>query len=292
MPTHNRHDERAAWLMLTPFLLFFALFVLYPVVMTVYYSFTSFDMTAPAKWVGLKNYQRLLRDTVFHRAFINTVIYAVTGTACLSVLGFLTAAALNRAVRSVKWIRTLMIFPYATSMTAVSMIWLMIYDPTTGFLNKLLRALSLPTRQWLFDTGLALGALIFVHVWKNIGYCMLIYLAGMQAVPQELYEAATVDGASEWQKLRRVTLPSIGPVAFFVMVTTMIEAFKTFTQVHVMTGGDPLYATTTIVHQIYQRGFTEFKMGYASAMAVALLACVALFTLLNSLWGRGKGGVA
>ena len=291
MPTYNRHDERAAWLMLAPFLLFFALFVLYPVVMTLYYSFTSFDMTAPAKWVGLKNYQRLLRDAVFQRAFVNTVIYAVISTVSLSALGFLTAAALNRAVRSVKWIRTLMIFPYATSMTAVSMIWLMIYDPTTGFLNKALRALSLPTRQWLFDTGLALGALIFVHVWKNIGYCMLIYLAGMQAVPGELYEAATVDGASEWQKLRRITLPSIRPVAFFVMVTTLIEAFKTFTQVHVMTGGDPLYATTTIVHQIYQRGFTEFKMGYASAMAVVLLVCVALFTLLNTLLGgRGEGG--
>ena len=147
MPTYNRHDERAAWLMLAPFLLFFALFVLYPVVMTLYYSFTSFDMTAPAKWVGLKNYQRLLRDAVFQRAFVNTVIYAVVSTVSLSALGFLTAAALNRAVRSVKWIRTLMIFPYATSMTAVSMIWLMIYDPTTGFLNNSLWFVVLPTRQ-------------------------------------------------------------------------------------------------------------------------------------------------
>ena len=179
-----------------------------------------------------------------------------------------------------------MIFPYATSMAAVSMIWLMIYDPTTGFLNKALRAVGLPTRQWLFDTSLALGCLIAVHIWKNIGYCMLIYLAGMQSVPEELYEAATVDGVSEWKKLTRITLPAIRPVAFFVMVTTMIEAFKTFTQVHVMTNGDPLQSTTTIVHQIYLRGFSEFKMGYASAMAVVLLVCVALFTLLNSRLGQ------
>ena len=278
---YNRRDTRTAWLMLAPFLVFFALFVLYPLVMTVVYSFTSYNMTQPMKWAGLKNYQKLLRDAVFHKAFVNTVVYALTSTAALSALGFLTAAALNRAKRAVTWIRTLMVFPYATSMTAVSMIWLMIYDPTTGFLNKGLRLLGLATRQWLFDTGLALGCLIFVHVWKNIGYCMIIYLAGMQSVPPELYEAATVDGASEWQKLKSVTLPGIRPIAFFVMVTAMIEAFKTFTQVHVMTGGDPLYATTTIVHQIYQRGFTEFKMGYASAMAVVLLVCVAAFTALN-----------
>ena len=284
--TYNKRDERAAWLMLTPFLLFFALFVIYPLANTVYLSFTSYNMTQPAAWVGLKNYQRLLRDTTFHKAFWNTVIYALVSTVCLSALGFLTAAALNRAAKSVKWIRTLMIFPYATSMAAVSMIWLMIYDPTTGFLNKALRAVGLPTRQWLFDTSLALGCLIAVHIWKNIGYCMLIYLAGMQSVPEELYEAATVDGASEWKKLTRITLPAIRPVAFFVMVTTMIEAFKTFTQVHVMTNGDPLQSTTTIVHQIYLRGFSEFKMGYASAMAVVLLVCVALFTLLNSRLGQ------
>ena len=284
--TTNKRDERAAWLMLTPFLLFFALFVIYPLANTVYLSFTSYNMTQPAAWIGLKNYQRLLRDTTFHKAFWNTVIYALVSTVCLSALGFLTAAALNRAAKSIKWIRTLMIFPYATSMAAVSMIWLMIYDPTTGFLNKALRAVGLPTRQWLFDTSLALGCLIAVHIWKNIGYCMLIYLAGMQSVPEELYEAATVDGASEWKKLTRITLPAIRPVAFFVMVTTMIEAFKTFTQVHVMTNGDPLQSTTTIVHQIYLRGFSEFKMGYASAMAVVLLVCVALFTLLNSRLGQ------
>ncbi|MBO4297487.1 MAG: sugar ABC transporter permease, partial [Clostridia bacterium] len=119
---------------------------------------------------------------------------------------------------------------------------------------------------------------------------MLIYLAGMQSVPQELYEAATVDGASEWRKLTSVTLPTIRPVAFFVITTAMLEAFKTFTQVKVMTGGDPLYATTTIVHQIYQRGFTEFKMGYASSMAVVLLVCVMAFTALNSAVNRARSG--
>ena len=290
MESYTRRDTRAAWLMLAPFLIFFALFVIYPLAMTIYYSFTNYNMSNEPGLVGLKNYQRLLKDTVFHKAFLNTTIYALVSTAALAVLGFLTAAALNRATRAVKWIRMLMIFPYATSWAAVSMIWLMMYDPTTGFINKLLRVFSLPTHQWLFDESLALGCLIFVHVWKNIGYCMLIYLAGMQSVQQELYEAATVDGASEWRKLTSVTLPTIRPVAFFVITTAMLEAFKTFTQVKVMTGGDPLYATTTIVHQIYQRGFTEFKMGYASSMAVVLLVCVMAFTALNSAVNRARSG--
>ena len=290
MESFNRRDTRAAWLMLAPFLAFFVLFVLYPLAMTLYYSFTNYNMTAAPVWIGLKNYRRLLRDDVFHKAFANTVVYALVSTAALAVLGFVTAAALNRAARAVKWVRMLMIFPYATSWAAVSMIWLMMYDPTSGFLNKLLRFFSLPAQRWLFDESLALGCLIFVHIWKNIGYCMLIYLAGMQTVPEEMYEAATVDGASGWRKLWNITLPSIRPVAFFVVVTTMLEAFKTFTQVKVMTGGDPLYATATIVHQIYQRGFTEFKMGYASAMAVILLVCVAAFTAANSAVNRAGGG--
>ncbi len=286
MTRYTRRDTRTAWLMLAPFLIFFALFVVYPLVMTVYYSFTNYKLTTDADFVGLKNYQRLLKDQIFHKALRNTTIYALVSTVSLTVLGFLTAAALNKTTRGVKWIRMLMIFPYATSMAAVSMIWLMMYDPTTGFINKALRLMNLPTHQWLFDESLALGSLIFVHIWKNIGYCMLIYLAGMQSVAPELYEAATVDGASEFRKMISITLPTVRPVTFFVVTTTMLESFKTFAQVQVMTGGDPLYSTTTIVHQIYQRGFTEFRMGYASAMAVVLLLIVLACTVANSLINR------
>ncbi len=286
MTGYNRRDTRAAWLMLTPFLIFFALFVVYPLIMTVVYSFTNFKLTADADFVGLKNYLRLPKDEAFMKALRNTTVYALVSTVSLTALGFLTAAALNRTARGVRWIRMLMIFPYATSMAAVAMIWLMMYDPTTGFINKTLRLFGLPARQWLFDESLALGSLIFVHIWKNIGYCMLIYLAGMQAVPTELYEAATVDGASDFRKLVSITLPMVRPVSFFVLTTTMLESFKTFAQVQIMTDGGPLYSTTTIVHQIYRRGFTEFRMGYASAMAVVLLAVVLIFTAINSLVNR------
>ena len=275
-----RSDTRAAWLMLAPFLLFFVLFVLYPMIVNLYYSFTGYDLNK-AEWVGLKNYLRLPKDKAFMAALKNTSIYALFGVLGLTVLGFLTAAVLNSKIRGLRIIRTLMIFPYATSMTAVAMIWLMLLDPTSGLINKLLRFLNLPGRQWLFDVSTALPSLIIVHIWKNIGYCMLIYLSGMQSIPEEIYEAATVDGASDAQKMLHITIPMVRPVTFFVLITTMIESFKTFDQVQLMTGGDPLYSTTTLVHQIYQRGFTEFRMGYAAAMSVILLAIMLAITLLN-----------
>lgn len=277
---YDTSDTRAAWVMLAPFLIFFVLFVLYPIAVNIYYSFTNYDLNS-ADWVGLKNYRRLWKDKAFVAALKNTSIYAFFGVIGLTALGFLTAAVLNNRIRGLRVIRMLMIFPYATSMTAVAMIWLMLLDPTTGLINKLFRLLGMTGVDWLFNTMTALPCLIIVHIWKNIGYCMLIYLSGMQSIPEDIYEAATVDGASEGQKMLHITIPMVRPVTFFVLINTMIESFKTFEQVKLMTGGDPLYSTTTIVHQIYQRGFTEFRMGYAAAMSVVLLAIMLVITLLN-----------
>lgn len=282
---YNRRDTLSAWLMLTPFLIFFLLFVVYPIVMNIFYSFTNYNLDQ-ADWVGLKNYQRLLKDKAFIAALKNTTVYAFFSVVALTTLGFLTAFALNQKLHGLRLIRMLMIFPYATSMTAVSMIWLMLLDPTSGLVNKVLRALGMTGVEWLFNVKTALPCLIVVNIWKNIGYCMLIYLAGMQSIPNEIYEAATVDGASEWSKLVHVTVPMVRPVGFFVLINTMLESFKTFDQVKLMTGGDPLYSTTTIVHQIYQRGFTEFRMGYAAAMSVVLLLIVLTVTLINYRFGN------
>lgn len=280
MQKANRKDNIAAYLMLTPFFVFFLLFVIYPAFQNIFFSFTDYNLDT-ASWVGLKNFLRLFDDTTFHKAFKNTCVYACVSVFALTFLGFLAAALLNKGIRGAKWLRLLLIFPYATSMAAVSMIWLMMYDPNNGFINKALNYFSIHGREWLFDPKLALGCLIFVNIWKNIGYCMLIYLAGINSIPEELYEAATVDGAGEATRLFKITLPLVKPVAFFVLVTTMVDAFKTFEQVQIMTRGDPLYATTTIVHQIYVYGFNEFKMGYASSMSVVLLLIVMLLTYIN-----------
>ncbi|MBQ4157471.1 MAG: sugar ABC transporter permease [Clostridia bacterium] len=280
MHGYKKRDTLSAIGMLAPVMVFFLLFIIYPALKNVWYSFTNYNLNVDT-WIGIKNYTRLLEDTTFIKAFKNTCIYAFVSVLSLTTLGFLAAALLSKGFRGVKWLRMLLIFPYATSMAAVSMIWLMMYDPNNGFINKALRAIGLMGEKWLFDESLALGCLIFVNIWKNIGYCMLIYLAGINSIPEELYEAATVDGAGEATRLFRITLPMVRPVAFFVLITTMVDAFKTFEQVQIMTRGDPLYATTTIVHQIYQYGFNEFRMGYAAAMAVVLLAIVMILTLIN-----------
>lgn len=266
--------------MLLPFMLFFALFVLYPTGVNLYLSFTDYNLNT-ATWTGLRNFERLLRDPIFGKACLNTGVYALVSVAFLTSLGLAVAVMLNRSTRAVKGLRVLFLYPYATSMTAVSMIWLMLLDPNHGFVNKALRSIGLSGWQWLFDADLALGCLIFINIWKNLGYCMLIYLAGINSIPQELYEAATVDGAGELRRFFSITVPMIRPVAFFVLITTMVEGFKTFEQVQVMTRGDPMNATTTIVHQIYMYGFNDFKMGYASAMAVVLLLIVLALTLIN-----------
>ena len=257
-------------------------FVAYPMAMTLWYALTDYNLTT-ARFVGLRNFERLTRDPVFHRAFGNTCVYALISVGSLLVLGLLTAAFLNRSFAGVKWLRMLMLYPYATSMTAVSMIFLMLFDVNNGVFNKMLRAMGAQPSEWLFDARIALLCLIAVSVWKNIGYCMLIYLSGMQTIPEELYEAATVDGAGELSRLFHITLPQLRPVTVFVLITTLVDAFKTFEQVQIMTRGDPMHATSTLVHQIYYNGFSEFRMGYASAMAVVLLVVVLTFSYVG-LW--------
>ena len=278
----KNRDNLAAYLMLSPFLLFFALFVLYPLIKNFYYSFTNYNLGNKTDWVGLKNYKELFSDYWFVEAMKNTAVYAVFSVIFLTVLGLFISVLLNSRSKLVKVARTAMIIPYATSMVAVSMIWLYLLDPTTGYINKLLVELGVSNPpNWLGELDLALPSLIFINVWKNLGYCMIIYLAGLQNIPPELYEAATVDGAGFLQKHLKITLPQIAPVTFFVFVNNCIEAFKTFEQVQIMTQGGPVTATTTVVHQIYLRAFNDFRMGYAAAMSVVLFLVILVVTLLN-----------
>lgn len=277
-----QRDRVAAYGMLAPFLLFFVLFVLYPLLKNLYYSFTNYNLGNKTKWIGLSNYRELFTDYWFLESLRNTAVYALFSVIFLTVLGLFISVLLNQRSRLVKIARTAMIIPYATSMVAVSMIWLYLLDPTTGYVSKLLVALGVGSPPlWLDDPSLALPSLIGINIWKNLGYCMIIYLAGLQGIPPELYEAATVDGAGFLQKHWKITLPQIAPVTFFVFVNNCIEAFKTFEQVQIMTQGGPVTATTTVVYQIYVRAFNDFRMGYAAAMSVVLFVIIFAVTMLN-----------
>ncbi len=281
-------DDIEAYIMIAPFFIFFILFIMVPIVANFVNSFTNYDLGKTKDFIGLDNYIKLFKDEDFQRSFWNTLIYAAFSVFPLMILGFTAAVAVNGRSKVFYLVRALYIFPYVTSMVAVSMVWLYMYEPTTGIFNKILIALGLQPLNWLFDEHLALPCLIIMNIWKNIGYVMIIYLAGLQSIPPSLYEAGKVDGASEFAMLLKITIPMVWPISFFIFVTTCIESFKTFEQVRIMTGGGPINSTTTIVHQIYMRAFSEYKMGYASAMSIVLLIIIFGITLLNMRIGEGK----
>lgn len=274
------HDARAGLLLILPFFIFFSIFVLYPLVQNVLTSLTNENLTT-REFIGLDNYRRLLKDRSFLRSVRNTLVYAAFSIVPLMILGFIAALCVDGTGRFKTAGRTVIIFPYVLSMVSVSMIWLYLFDPGSGLFNKGLSLLGLPGSDWLFDEHLALFCLILVNIWKNSGYVMIIDLAALQGVPQNLYEAAHMDGAGHFARIRHITLPAIRPVSYFLLTTLSIECFKTFDQVRIMTNGGPVDATTTLTHQIYMRAFSEFKMGYASAISVVLLLMVLAMTFLN-----------
>jgi len=280
----RRGDGKAAFWMLAPFALFFTAFVIYPLITNFYYSVTNYRLGhgGGVDFVGLNNYTRLFRDSDFLISMRNTFIYAFFSVVLLTVAGLFFALACNRRGRIIKTARGVFIAPYAISFVAASLIWLMLLDPGLGAVNKILVAFGVnQPPSWLFDANLALPSLIAINVWKNAGYVMLLFLAGLQSVPLELYDAAKIDGAGLIQKIRNVTIPSISPITIFVLVTVCIESFKTFEQVKIMTGGGPMLRTSTVVYQIYVRAFEDFQMGYAATQSIALLFIVLLVTLAN-----------
>jgi ABC-type sugar transport system permease subunit len=266
--------------MITPFYIFFGVFVIIPIISNICLSFTNYDLNQMS-FIGFQNYQNLISDKFFWISLKNTAIYSFFTLICTMSLGLLLAVFLNRKLRGLKFFRTCFYLPYVTSMVAVSMIWLWMYEPSHGIFNQLLKLVGLRGHEWLYDVKTALGSIIVMAVWKYTGYYMVVFLAGLQGIPEYLYEAARVDGANGFQKFWKITLPMLTPVTFFLMVTGIINNFNVFEQVIVMTNGGPMNATTTIVHQIYSRAFFDFLMGYAASISVVLLMIVLVLTTLN-----------
>ncbi len=281
-----QRTEKVGYLLLLPFYVFYFFFILVPVIAALFLSFTNYDFYKTMNWVGLKNYINIFGDDVFVKSVWNTLRYGILTIIPQMVIGLAVAIALNGNIAFKKFSRSAFYIPFIFSMVAVSMIWMWIYDPSYGFLNKLLVSLGLAPKQWLFDARYALNAITVMSVWKVIGYNMVVYLAGLQSIPGYLYEAALVDGAGAWKRFVKITFPMLSPTTFFLFVTACINTFKVFEQVNVMTNGGPMDSTTTIVHQIYNKAFIEFKMGYASSMSIVMLIIIALITLANMKYGN------
>jgi multiple sugar transport system permease protein len=283
-----RREERAAYLFLTPGLLLFFIFTVLPVGAALYLSFCRYDVIHAPAWLGMRNYARIWADLtnggIFSQSLRNTAQYAL-GTIPLGMaLALGLALLLNAGLKGMGLYRTTYYLPVVTSMVAVAMVWMWIYDPSYGLLNDLLTKLSggrFTPQTWLGNPNQAMAAIVAMSIWKGLGYTMVIYLAGLQGIPEHLYEAATIDGAGAWQRFRSITWPLLKPTTAFILVISVIGASQVFAQVYVMTNGGPNNSPTTIVHQIFENAFKYMKMGYASAMAFVLFGLIFLLSLIT-----------
>jgi len=269
-----RAQARAGRLFVLPALVLLGAFFVLPVVAGLLLSLTDFDLYAiadpgTARFVGLGNFATVLADPAFWRAFTNTLPFVVVGVP-LSLVVSLAAALLldHRRARLRGLFRTVYFVPVVTTLVSVAIVWRYLYHPHYGLLNHALGLVGLGPVDWLGDPRFAMPAIIILAVWKNFGYNMLIFLAGLQTIPDELYEAASIDGAGAWRRFRHITLPGLAPTALFVGVTTLIGFFQLFAEPYVMTQGGPLGATRSLVLVMYEEGFRWWRMGIASTGAV------------------------
>lgn len=271
-----------AYLFVAPVLLVFGLFRVWPSLQTLYFSFFKVELLrGRLTFIGLQNFADLWADEIFRGAALNTLIYAVAIVPIAAGIGLALAVLFNEEFRGRELLKALYFAPMVTSTVAAAVVWWWLYNPQFGLFNVLLRLLHLPTSSWLLSSTMAMPAIILFSVWKTVGYNMVIYLAGLQAIPQEYYEAATIDGAGAYQRFRRITLPLLAPVTAFILIYNGIFAFQVFDQVYVLTAGGPANSTNVMVLELYKQAFQRYRFGYAAAEAMVLFLFILGITALQ-----------
>lgn len=278
----RRRRTLIGWSFILPNFAGFAVLTLGPVIAAFALSFMDWDAFSTPEWTGLKNFSRLLNDESTKIALRNTAFYAL-GHVPLTMLAALgLALLLNGKIAGARFFRAAAFFPYITSMVAVAVVWNMLFHPEFGPVNQFLQLIGIADPPgWTTSTTWAMPAIIITSVWRDMGYYMVLFLAGLQAIPPEHYEAAKIDGASRWQRLRYVTLPGLRPVTFLVLVLLTVQSFKVFDLIVVMTDGGPGRATLVLSQQIYRQGIIEGEFGYASAISLVLFLLVLVLTLVQ-----------
>ena len=281
--TLSRREALAAYLFLSPAILLFLVFIVGPLLGALALSLFQWDLLTPARFVGLDNFQRLPRDPTARAAVVNTFVFTFWSVVLHIGLGLLLAVAVSRGMPAALryFLRTAYFFPLLVSWAAVALIWAYILDPNFGFITYYLGRLGLPAPIFLIDPEWAMPAVIAVDLWRTIGFTFIILLAGLQAIPSHLYEAAAVDGAGAVRRFWNVTIPMLSPTLFFATVITFIGAFQIFEPMYIMTAGGPGDRTLSIVMHIYETGFRAFEMGYASALALVVFLVIMVVTLLQ-----------
>lgn len=285
--THKRRPSQAArqealtgLLFVLPAFIGFVLFYLYPAIRGLMISFTDWNMLSAPTVVWFQNYREVFQDEKFWSALWITFKYVLVNIPIQTVLGILLAVAMDRVVKSTV-IRGLLILPYLLSNVLVALVFLWLLDPSLGIVNAALQALGFPKQDFFASTDQALASVAFVNIWRHAGFTALLFYAGLQSIPRSVYEAAKIDGASENQMFRKITLPLLRPVTVFVVVTSIIGAFQIFDTVAVATKGGPADSTKVLVYYIYENAFAFFKMGYATAMSMVLFLIILVLTVLQ-----------
>jgi len=274
-------ERKWAWLFLAPTLIGLAVLSAGPILATLGISLTSWDLLTPPRFNGLDNFSHLAADHRFWVALRNTVFYTVVSVPLGMAVALAIALGLNQAIRGIAWIRTMYFLPLVTSTVAVGLVWIWIYAPQGGLLNELLRTFGIPPQRWITDPIWAMPSIILMSVWQGLGVSVIIFLAGLQSIPQEYLDAAAVDGAGRTARFRHVTLPLLTPSLFFTGILGIIGSLQVFDQVYVLARpGKPTEATITLVYFIYEEGFRFFRMGSASAAAWVLFLIASGLTLV------------
>jgi len=287
----GRSNERAGYLFILPSFIHLIFFLVIPLGFSLYLSFRAWNGPSfqNAPFVGLENYRFMLGDDRFWHAMLNSAYFTVLSVPLGLAISLVVALVMNQALRGVNIFRTLFFMPVISSWVAVSIIWITLLDPNVGILNYVLSLVHLPPINWLGDPHWAMPSLVIITIWKGLGFNMIIWLAGLKAVPRELYEAAAIDGANGWNSFWHITLPLLTPTTIFLSITGVIGSFQVFSPVYVITKGGPLNSTDVVVYRIFQRAFSEFKMGYASAEAWVLFLVIFIVTIIQFIYNRKRG---
>ena len=280
-----RKDARnglVALAFLAPNLAGFLAFMLIPIVSGIVLAFFRWDGANPATFVGLRNFARLLRDSGFHKSLVTTFAYTGLTVPATVLLSLFFAVLLTRDIRGTTIFRSVVFFPYVASIVAVSIVWQFLFSPEAGPINQVLLRLGIENPpRWTSSKDTAILAVSIMNVWRSTGYYMVLFIAGIQAIPTSLYDAGQLDGANSVQRFWHITRPMLSPTTFFVLIISIINSFQAFTSIYVMTGGGPGEATQVLVFRIYEEAFVNSNFGYASAQATILFAIVLVFTVFQ-----------
>lgn len=282
MVINKRKECLVAFSMIAPNFIGLVIFMVIPTFVSILISFTDWNLLNAADFIGIANFKELFSDPLFWKTLLNTVIYVFWKVPFNILISLILAVLINQRMYGRTFFRAILFLPIIASSVSVALLWQPLFDITNGMLNKILNSVGLPSSTWIYNPKTSMMSVIIVALWKELGYYMVMFLAGLQSIPNSYYEAAAIDGANPVKKFLFITVPLISPTTFFVLIISVIGSFQIFDLTTVLTAGGPANSTNTLVMYVYQAGFKFFRMGYASALSTILFIIILIFTIIQN----------